>query len=126
MLTEKTEWFENLHTYRHIMIFGAQYNARETYQGIKKEKCDIECYIVSERGDNPFILDGKPVKVFDEIRDEIKEKGLVIISQQYEDNERMKKILYSAGFQNVIPSRKQRAVVLTERMQQYCFSILGK
>lgn len=60
--------------------------------------------IVSKRKDNPLELDGKPVKIFDDIEGNIRRKGLVVISQNYASNDEMMKILYQEGFKNILSS----------------------
>lgn len=123
---ENTEWFKNIKQYSYIMIFGAKRGALEVYNLIKLIQCDIDCFIVSKRGDNPFVLAEKQVRVFREIDEEKKSDGLVIISQKYEKNDKMKNILYHAGFKNIISSALQMTNALTEKLNQYRSSILGE
>ncbi len=124
---ENTEWYRSLKNYSHIMIFGAARDAWNTHCNIKNMlgyDC-IECFIVSERRDNPYILNGKPVKIFDEIDDEIKKSGLVIISQIYASHKEMEMILYRAGFRNMIPGVTQMSWIQGEEENKYRSSLLG-
>ncbi len=51
------------------------------YLGLEK---DVLCFVVSERKDNPYTIDGRPVLEFDEAKDLI--KGNQIIVAVYENN----------------------------------------
>lgn len=55
------EWFQNLLKFEHIMIFEAKRGATDTYLYVRDAGVDIDCYSVSERLDNPFNIDNKPV-----------------------------------------------------------------
>lgn len=103
----KTEWTESLKKYKDIVIFGAKGNAISTYSGLMMIQRDILCFIVSERGDNPYELSGKPVKTFDQIDARLKERVLVVISQRYEDNDKMERVLVEAGFHHMIAGPQQ-------------------
>ncbi len=125
MIFEESEWYRKIKSSRYIMIFGAANDARITYSLIKPLNVDIDCYIVSERRDNPVSLDDKPVRVFDEINEEMKRDGLVIISQKYENNDKMELLLSRAGFKNMIPGISQVTYALSEDLREYCQSIFG-
>lgn len=125
MKIEETEWFQKLKQYEHVLIFGAKSSALTTYTWIRQINVELECFLVSKRWDNPFYLEQKPVKTFEEIGKELKENALIVISQIYENNENMKKILLQAGFKNVIPSVTQNTLAMTTELQQYRQSILG-
>lgn len=125
MKIEETYWFQKLKQYDHIMIFGAKSNAQLTYESVKQIHLEIEGFVVSERLDNPFWLEGKTVKVFEEIEKELKQTALVIISQIYENNDSMRRLLLQAGFKNIIPSMWQMTLATTEKLQQYRQSVLG-
>lgn len=126
MNLKETEWYISIKNYKYKMIFGAKSEAHEVLSFLKNMGEDILCYIVSERKDNALELDNKSVKVFDEISRELKEKALIIISQRYENNENMEKVLLSAGFKHMISSPAQASWELTEISNQYRSSILGK
>lgn len=121
----KTEWRENLQKCAHIMIFGAKQTAIDLYSQIRREDKDILYFIVSERRDNPYELLGKPVKVFDQIESELKEDGLVVISQRFKDNDNMKGILSEAGFRNVISSPLQSILTVENLRNENC-DVLGE
>lgn len=122
---EETEWYQKLMAYDCILIFGATFGARLTCQLMKAYYVEPDCFIVSERRDNPFFLEQKPVKVFDEIEEKLKQNALVIISQRYESTEAMKLLLFKAGFKNTIPSIVQDTSAVTEELSRYRESILG-
>ncbi|MCI8466531.1 MAG: DUF4422 domain-containing protein [Lachnospiraceae bacterium] len=125
MFFNNINWFKRLGCYKHLMIFGAKEAARLSYQYVQEAKADIDCFIVSKRMDNPLYLDKKPVKTFEEIEDDIKKEGLVIISQGYEADKEMRKILLQAGFPNIISSATQITNIVTDDLKKYCNSILG-
>ncbi|MFG6332480.1 MAG: DUF4422 domain-containing protein [Lachnospiraceae bacterium] len=125
MKIEETEWYRTLMAYDHILIFGATFGAQFTCELMKQYHVEPDCFIVSERRDNPFYLEQKPVKVFEEIGEELKKKALVIISQIYENSDAMRELLLKAGFQNTIPSIAQGTLAVTEELQQYRRSVLG-
>lgn len=93
MYTEEVVWYKSLKSYENIMIFGAKQAAHNTYSYIKDAGAEIDCYVVSERRDNPISMDNKPVKVFSEISEKIKKNGLIVISQGYDMDESMREIL---------------------------------
>lgn len=124
MTIEETKWFQTLKKFDCIMIFGAKFNAHFTYELIKQSGTDIECFLVSERQDNPRNLDNKPVKLFNEVNEKAKQNCLVVISQLYENNDEMKRVLYAFGFKNVISSATQGIFALDAGTQKYCRSIL--
>lgn len=119
------EWFENLKEFKNIMIFGATSNAKNTYRYVKNAGYDIKYFIVSERKNNPFYIDNKPVKLFSEVDKKIKEEGLVIVSQIYENDYDMRKILRASGFLNIISSATQITHQVTCELKKYFESILG-
>lgn len=122
---DEMQWIKELRRYKRIMIFGAKSDAVRTLRKIKARGVDIACFVVSSRGDNPFYVESKPVKVFDEVTEEEKRESLVVISQSYEKNEEMKEILLQAGFFNTIASPIQSTNVLTDELYRYCISLLG-
>lgn len=126
MKIEETEWFQKLKSYDYIMIFGAKSAAQFTYAFVKQIHVELECFLVSERRDNPFFLEGRPVRVFSEIDEETKRNTLVIISQRYESNDEMKKILSQAGFRNMISGVAQETFSTETNLLNYRRSILGK
>lgn len=126
MCEKETKWYKTLNKYRDIVIFGATVKAKYTYLYVKHAGFDIECYVVSKRENNPFYIDEKQVKTFDEINETIKKNGLVIISQAYENNALMENILFEAGFKNVISSPVQDTFKITDKMMEYCKSVLGE
>lgn len=126
MQIEETEWFRMLTAYEHILIFGATSGARILFSElVERYHVEPDCFIVSERWDNPFELEQKPVKVFEEIEEEQKKNILVIISQIYENDNAMRKLLLRAGFQNMVSSITQCTGAVTEELQKYRESILG-
>lgn len=124
-IKERSEWYKYLKKYKKIMIFGAKDNAHITYLLVKRAIADIDCYIVTQRADNPLQLDEKPVKILDEISEEDKQTALIIISLIYENNDNIKKELFCHGFKNIIPSAIQKTCIYTDDLQKYCKSILG-
>lgn len=104
MCEKETEWYKALKKYKVKVIFGATIKAKYTYLYVKHVGFDIECYVVSKRENNPFYIDEKQVKTFDEISENIKKNGLVIISQAYDNNVAMETVLFEAGFENIISS----------------------
>ncbi len=123
---KNTQWFQALHDFGCIMIFGAKSAASQTYEAIRYLHFDIKCYLVSERKDNPLQLDGKPVKVFEEISAEEKENCLIILSQCYENNKNIQEILLQEGFRHMIPSITQITLSEAEELNQYRKSVLGE
>lgn len=122
---QEYRWAKELKRYKKIMVFGAKSNAVQTLERVKNMGKDIVCFVVSRRADNPFCLENKPVKVFDEVTEEEKRESLVVISQNYEKNEEMKEILLQAGFFNIIASPIQVTNILTDELWQYCTGLLG-
>lgn len=104
MSAKKGEFTLNLAKYKSIMVFGAKKRAHETYDLVKDKGFDIDCFIVSERSDNLYMLDGKPVRTFAETSLECRQNSLVVVSQTYEMNDEMREILYQEGFKNIIES----------------------
>ena len=125
MKVEETEWFRMLNVYDTILIFGATLGAQDTIRIMRRYHMEPDYFIVSERRDNPFYLEQKPVRVFEEIEEKVKRNALVIILQTYENNDAMRKLLIQEGFQNTIPSICQSTWAVTEELQQYCQSVLG-
>lgn len=123
---EETEWIKSIKNYKHIMIFGAKKSAHETYIYIKAEQSDIDCFIVSEQKGNPSELDGKPVRILDEIDKEMREKCLIIITQQFDINDEMKELLKLKGYKNIISSLTQMTLAMSEKLNQYRCSFLGE
>lgn len=119
------EWFEKLLNFEHIMIFGTKRGAIDTYLYVREAGADIDCYLVSERLDNPLFIDNKPVKTFRDINENIKKNGLVIISQIYENDKLMRNILFKSGFENVISSAVQITNRLIDKQKEYCLSFLS-
>lgn len=126
MFLEKTQWFKSLNKYQNIMIFGAKEAAYETYLYVVDAQADISCYIVSARGDNPFSLGNKPVKVFDEIDEETKKNSLVIISQGYAADGDMREVLLNAGFRHILSGSAQVMNSISDEAREYSGRILGK
>lgn len=126
MRERELEWYKTLKKFKFKLVFGATDNAKITYLYVKDAGSDIECYIVSKRGSNPLYIDDKPVKVFNEISENIKKNSLVIISQLYENNAEMESVLHKAGFENMISSPIQVAINMTDSMREYCKSLLGE
>lgn len=54
---EDTEWFQKLMAYDHLLIFGATFCAQLTYHLMKACHAEPDCFIVSERRNNPFCLE---------------------------------------------------------------------
>lgn len=104
MLEKKRRFALSLDKYKSIIIFGAKRRALETYDLIKDKGFDIECFMVSERSDNPYVLNEKSVKTFAEICLECRKNSLVVISQTYEINDEIREILFQEGFKNIIES----------------------
>lgn len=125
MKIKQTEWFQKLNQHEHVLIFGAGAGALLTYTWLKQMNVDPECFLVSERWDNPLCLKQKLVKTFQEIDGELKQNALVVISQKYEDNDEMRKVLQQAGFKNMVPSILQNTSAITRELQTYRQSVLG-
>jgi len=89
------------------MVFGAKEKAKTARYYIKRCICDIDCFVVSNHNGNPEIIDGIPVKDFEEISQLDKKEGLIIISHIYEKTEEICQILKTAGFCNIVPSVNQ-------------------
>lgn len=106
------EWFQKLLNFKHIMIFGAKRGAINTYLYVREIGADIDCYLISDRLDNPLFIDNIPVKTFQDINEDIKKIGLVIISQIYENDKFMRNILFKNGFENIISS----AIQITDKL----------
>lgn len=124
-LIQKTEWYKILHKYKHIVVFGANETALNTYHFIEYVGGrDIECFIVSKKGTNPDYLANKVVKTFEEISQNVKENALVIVSQSYDDYCNMQKILFEAGFKNIFPSNLQMTTNISHELKKYCCNIL--
>lgn len=126
MCEKETEWYKALKKYKDKVIFGATIKAKYTYLYVKHAGFDIECYVVSKRENNPFCIDEKQVKTFDEINENIKKNGLVIISQAYDNNAAMETVLFEAGFENIISSPIQDTSKITDKMMEYCKAVLGE
>lgn len=126
MCKKEAEWYKTLKKYKDRVIFGATVKAKNTYYYVKLAGFDIECYVVSKRENNPSCIDDKQVKTFDEVSENIKKNGLVIISQAYENNADMETILHEAGFENIISSPVQITSKITDEIMEYCESILGE
>lgn len=122
---EETEWFQKLTAYDHLLVFGATSDAQLTYHLMKTCHVEPDCFIVSERRNNPFYLEQKPVKVFDEIEEKLKQNALVIISQRWESTDAMETLLLKVGFKNIIPSIVQETLAVTEELSRYRESVLG-
>lgn len=115
-------FFEIIKNYKCIMIFGAKWDAHNTYEAITAKGFEAECYVVSSREGNISLLDGKPVRHLNEISEKNKQEGLIIVSQRHGLADEMKALLSKEGFQNIITRPYQFVTPMTEKQKKYLMS----